>query len=417
MAAPVQDGEPGVVIVGGGQAAVQLVDSLRTLGYAGPLTLVAAEAARPYQRPPLSKQVLAPGGGPQQSLPLRGPDFFAERDVHVLAPARAGTIQRQARRLTLDDGRDLPYDTLVLATGARNRTLPLPGADLRGVCSLRTLDEALALWDLVPTTRHAVVVGAGFIGLEVAAALRAHGARVTILDIQTRPLARAVSEPTAQYVAAAHAAAGSTLLLGTGLARLVGRDGQVCAVETTEGATLPADLVVVGIGVVPEVDLAQAAGLAVADGILVDGCLQTSDPHVYALGDCASFPSRFARGRTRIESVQNATDQARHLAAVLVGERAAYDAVPWFWSHQGSVRLQIAGLQHAGMDTVLRGDPASGMFSVFGYLDGDLVVVESVNAPADHLAARRVLGAGLPVPPALAADPAFDLKGFSRSAS
>lgn len=411
---PGQGEGPGVVVVGGGQSAVQLVDSLRDLGYAGPLALVAAEGGRPYQRPPLSKEVLSPGGGLPQSLPLRGPDFFAERDVQVRAPARVTGIDRGARQVVLDDGSELPYRSLVLATGARNRALTVPGADLDGVCSLRTLDDALALWERAGAAGQAVVVGAGFIGLEVACALRAHGCAVTILDIEPLPLARAVSRDTAQYVAAAHTREGSRLLLGVGVARLVGAAGRVQAVETTDGRTLAADLVVVGVGVSPEADLAEAAGLLVEDGIVVDETLRTSDPAIHALGDCARFPSRYARGCTRIESVQNATDQARHLAGVLLGRPAAYDAVPWFWSHQGRLRLQIAGLKHAGMDTVLRGDPASGRFSVFGYLDGSLVVVESVNSPAEHLAARRVLGAGLPVPASLAADPTFDLKSYSK---
>ncbi len=409
-------GEQRVVIVGGGQAGVQVADSLRSAGATGPITIVADEAPVPYQRPPLSKDYMAKGGDPAP-LPLRGGDFFAERDIALDTGRAVVAIDREAREVDLADGSRIPYDALVLATGARNRDLKVPGSDLDGVLGLRTLEDAERLRSVVETARRVVVVGAGFIGLEFAAAARSHDIEVTVLEFAERPMGRALTPAMSDWFATAHGNIGVNLRLGEAIATIEGAEGHVTHVTSTRGHTYPADVVVMGVGVVPATELALQAGLEVDNGIAVDAHLQTSDPHIWAVGDCVSFPSGHAGARVRLESVQNATDQARHVAQMILGEeRSPYGAVPWFWSNQGPYRLQIVGLVGPGMTSVVRGDPDANKFSVFVF-DGDkLAAVESVNSPADHMAARRLLESGRGLTPQQAGDPAFDLKAYSRGA-
>jgi 3-phenylpropionate/trans-cinnamate dioxygenase ferredoxin reductase subunit len=320
----------------------------------------------------------------------------------------------------LSDGSSLGYDKLVLATGAVNRDLQVPGRELDGIYGLRTLADAEAIHQRLATARRAVVIGAGFIGLEFAAAAKARGIEVTVLEYADRPMARALTPATSAWFAQAHRDMGTVLRLGEGIASFADDGaGHVAAAVSTTGASYPADLVLVGVGVSPRTELAEAAGLAVDNGIAVDGMLRTSDADILALGDCASYPSVHAGAHVRLESVQNATDQARHAARTILGTHGAgtgeYAELPWFWSQQGPVKLQIAGLSAPGDDTVLRGDPATGRFSVFCYRGGALAAVESVNQPADHMAARRILAAGRTPAPEQAADPDFDLKAWSRA--
>ncbi|MEI4271197.1 FAD-dependent oxidoreductase [Klenkia sp. LSe6-5] len=401
-----------VVVVGAGHGGVQVAASLREGGFAGAVTVVGDEAALPYQRPPLSKEHLSPGR-PAQPLPLRGAGFYADHRIDLRTGVRATAVDLPRRTVVLDDGDELSYTALVLATGAANRTLALPGSGLAGVHDLRTLADAEALRADLGQARSAAVVGAGFIGLEFAAAARAHGIPVTVLEAADRPMARALTPVMSDCLAAAHREMGSDLRLGEGLAELLGRDGRVTGVRTGAGAEHAADVVLVGVGVRPRDDLARAAGLLVHDGVVVDSRLRTSDPHVYAVGDCASFPGRSPGTRVRLESVQNATDQARHVAAGILGSAGDYTEVPWFWSNQGPLRLQIAGLARPGDTTVVCGDVPGRRFSVLAFRDGVLVAVESLNRPADHVAARRVLAAEVTPTPQQAADPAFTLKGFA----
>jgi 3-phenylpropionate/trans-cinnamate dioxygenase ferredoxin reductase subunit len=408
-----------VVVVGAGQAGVQLADSLRAGGFAGVITLLAREAAQPYQRPPLSKDFLS--GAPAGPLPLRGASFFADHGIDARWGVSAERIDTARREVLADGGERVPYTALVLATGADSRRLGVPGEDLADVVSLRTLDDARAAAAALDGARRAVVVGAGFVGLEVAAAARARGVEVTVLAPTRRPLRRSVTPAVSAFLAEAHTLDGVRLELGDGVAELragapgSARAGRVAAVVTTSGRELPVDLVVVGVGAAPATGLAAAAGLRIEDGVAVDGSLRTSAADVYAIGDCASFPSAHAGRRVRLESVQNAADQARHLATVLLGgSPGPYRELPWFWSHQGRTKVQIAGLVRPHAACVVRGDRAAGRFSVFSYDGGELVSVESVNSPADHLAARRILGAGRTVPPEDAEDPGFDLKAYSR---
>ncbi|MGA4841090.1 NAD(P)/FAD-dependent oxidoreductase [Streptomyces sp. G45] len=398
-----------VVIVGAGQGGYQTAASLRELGHRGSVTLVSAEDALPYERPPLSKAYLKAGAS-TESLWLRPATYYVRHAIDLIT-GEVTDIDRAARTVRLADGSSYAYDHLVLATGARPRTLDVPGAGLRGVHALRTAPDAAALRAALAGARRAVVVGAGFIGLEVAAAARESGCAVTVVEAGERPLARAVTARTAAHLTRLHRAAGTELLFGRGVAALTGDGrGRVAAVELTDGRSLPADLVVVGVGVTPRTELAAAAGLAVDDGVTVDARLLTGDPHVFAIGDCAAFPEARSGRRVRLESVQNAVAQAQAVAERLTGAGPrAYDALPWFWSDQFTTALQIAGLARGHDREVVLGDGPDA-FSVLLFQGPHLRAVESVNRPTDHLAARRLLTADAPLTPEDATRPGFALR-------
>lgn len=399
-----------VVIVGAGQGGFQVAASLRENGFEGSVTLVGDEPGLPYGRPPLSKSYVI-GKTDRATLDLRAAAFFAERRIAVRAPERAVRIDRERREVRLGSHEVLGYDHLVLATGARARPLPIPGADLGGVHLLRTVADADAIKADLANARRVAVIGAGFIGLEFAAAVAASGRGVAVLEATGRPMARAVSGPISSFFRAAHERAGIRLDFGAVAVRITGESGRATGIETGTGEIVAADLVVVGIGVVPNTELAAEAGLAIGNGIVVDAHLATSDAAISALGDCASFPNPFGAGApTRLESIQNAVDHAKTVAARLCGRPAPYRAVPWFWSDQGPLKLQIAGVPVPHGDTVLRGDPESGAFSVFCFEGERLASVESVNRPADHMVARRLLAGGIAVTHAEVADLSFDLK-------
>jgi 3-phenylpropionate/trans-cinnamate dioxygenase ferredoxin reductase subunit len=388
-----------VVVVGAGQGGFQVAASLREAGHAGPVTLIGDEPALPYQRPPLSKQYLA-GTLTMPKLVLRGESFFTARDVTVLGGNPAVAIDRGNRTVVLATGERLPYAHLVLATGARPRRLSIPGADLDGVLVLRSVSDADALRSRLAEATRIVVVGAGFVGMEVAAVASGLGHEVTVVEGLRRPLSRSLAAEVSDFVTETHRKRGVNFRLGRAVVALRGAGGVVHAVELDDGERLSADVVVVGIGVVPNTELARESGLDVGDGVVVDERLLTSDPRISALGDCADYPSAHARRRVRLESVQNAVDQARYVAARLAGTAGpAYTAVPWFWTHQYDLRVQMAGIAAADGPRVVRGDAPSGRFSVFRFdADGVLTSVESVNRAADHMAARKVLAAGAPRP-------------------
>ncbi|WP_156724660.1 NAD(P)/FAD-dependent oxidoreductase [Streptomyces apocyni] len=410
---------PRVVVVGAGQGGLETAAALRGRGFSGRITLVGDECVLPYQRPPLSKGFLtgATGATDPADLELRPASFFATQGIDLVPGDRAERIDRECRVLHLESGAALPYDHLVLATGARPRPLPVPGAGLSGVLALRGLRDAHTLRrELSGPARHLVVVGAGFIGLELAATARTLGHEVTVVEAQSRALARALTPEMSAWLTDEHRRQGVRLLLSREVAALHGDpSGQVEIMELDGGERIPAELVVVGIGVLPHTELAAEADLVVGDGIVVDERLRTSDPAIHAVGDCARFPRPGARGHTRIESVQNASDQARCVAADICGEGAPYTAVPWFWSEQYAVRLQIAGLTAGHDEVVLAGDPGEARFSVFCFQAGRLVGVESVNRPADHGIARRLLAGGTDLSPEEVGAPGFDLKQYQRA--
>ncbi|MBX3499475.1 MAG: FAD-dependent oxidoreductase [Alphaproteobacteria bacterium] len=412
----------GLIIVGGSYAGAQIAASARDAGYAGRIRLVSAEAHPPYHRPPLSKAYLL-GKAERDSLPIRGAAFYEQEKVELLLSTPIVAADRTNRTLTTSGGDVLRWDRLALATGARARTLPgVPDK----VLTLRDLADADRLRDIAANAQRLVVIGGGYIGLEAAASLSQLGKKVSVVEMQDRLLARAATPALAQFVAEAHRARGVELLFG---ARDVGFEhdrGILAGVRATDAAghvhILPADLAVVGIGVVPNTELAATLGLAVDDGIRVDEfarCLDASSgaalPEIVAAGDCTRHPSRWnpVQGMgLRLESVQNATDQAKTAGATIASSSSAkpYDAVPWFWSDQFDLKLQMVGLTGIPDATVTRGDMASSRFSLFHFRAGALVGVDSVNKPADHMLARRLLVARASLTPEQAADAAFDLR-------
>jgi len=408
-------GPAGVLIVGAGQAGYQLAVSLREGGYNGPVRLVGDEPGLPYQRPPLSKAYLEGDGG-GKLLPFRPQAYFDKHGIEMRGDTRVAAVDRAARRVITTTDETLEYGHLVLATGTRNRPLLVPGHDLAGVHVLRTHAEAEALRVGMQAASAVVVVGAGFLGLEAAAVAAARGAKVDVVETTRLPMGRAVSALVSEAFTRQHERQGIRFHLGAGVTRLHGEAGRVTGVELSDGTVLPSSVVLVCIGVIPNAELAAEAGLPVANGIVVDEHLATEDPDISAIGDCAAYPNRYAGGPVRLESVQNAVDHARCLAARLLGKPAPYHAVPWFWSDQGDWKLQIAGFTAGCQVIVPRGDTDSRDFTVYAFRDGRLAGVETVNRPADHVAARRLLGTEAVITPEMVAAPGFDLRRAAKAA-
>lgn len=331
------------------------------------------------------------------------------------AGRRVTAIDRVARRLDLDDGSVLGYGHLVLATGTRNRILRVPGADLRNVLSLRSLQDARLLRAAMDGKRRVVIIGAGFIGMEFAAVAASVGLSVTVVEAGEGAMGRSSSPEIAQWFQRRHEERGVSFRFGASVVSIDGCDGQAAGVTLGDGSKLAADLVLVAVGVVPNAELAEAAGLPVHNGIEVDEHLLTPDPSISAIGDCASGPSVHAPGMLRLESVQNAVDQAKTVAARLCGKPAPYVGIPWFWSDQGADKLQIAGLVGRCPDRLITGGRETGRFSVLSFRGGVFVGAESVNRPTDHMAARRLLQAGVPLEFEQAARADFDLAAFASA--
>lgn len=402
-----------IVIVGAGQAGYQVAASLRQEGFDGAITLVGNEPGVPYQRPPLSKAYLLGKVG-VAALRFRPPEYFDEHRIARIQGSVA-VIDRDHRQLVLTSGEKFSYEHLVLATGARNRVPTVPGMELDGVFGLRSLADADGLSQRLCHAKRAVVIGAGFIGLEFAAVAAARGISVDVLELGTRPMARAVSTVTSMVFDQAHASWGVRIHYGQSLAAILGADGHVTGVQLASGEALPADLVVYGIGVLPNTELASEAGLAVNNGIVVDAQLLTSDPAISAIGDVVSFPSPWSPQPIRLESVQNAVDQAKTVAARLMGKPASYTALPWFWTDQGELKLQIAGLSDGHDETVVLGSVEQRQISVLCFRAGRLVAVESCNRPADHMAARKLIARHTPLSAAEASAAGFELKAFEAA--
>jgi 3-phenylpropionate/trans-cinnamate dioxygenase ferredoxin reductase subunit len=402
-----------VVIVGAGQAGFQAAVSLRLEGYDGSIALIGDEPFLPYQRPPLSKAYLL-GKQEIDSTSLRPESFFPQQNIDLLMGERATGIERSTGVVQLASGSTVPYDKLVLACGAGNCLLPVPGSRLDGVCYLRTRSEAVELADRLAQARNVVIIGGGFIGLEVAAAAAMLGKEVAVIERVPRLMARAVGIQVSGYFLGLHRQKGVRFALGGSVYELIGNAGHVSAVVLDDGEVYAADLVVVGIGVTPNRSLADLSGLPVSDGgLLTDPYLRLMDDNIYAIGDCVFYRNRYAPRTMRIESVQNAVDQARCVAAAIGGNPRPYDAVPWFWTDQFDAKLQMVGVSEGYDTAVTRGVPESGRFSVFYFKENRLLAIDSINRPGDHMAGRKLLAAGSKLTPEQAADLSVDLKSVA----
>ena len=398
-----------IVIIGAGQAGLQTAEALRSEGHDGPVLMLGAEAHAPYHRPPLSKAYLL-GDYAQAQLTIRSPQALEKKHIEFRPGVTVSAIDRAARQLKLADGSSLEYSGLCLATGARARPLPVPGGECANVLPLRTLDDTQRIAAALPGVHQVVVIGGGFIGLEFAAVARKLGKTVTVLEAAPRLMARAVTPALSDFYRDLHRAHGVAIELDAQVAQLAEQDGRATAVLTTDGRVFPADLVIVGIGILANGELAQAAGLECERGaIVVDACARTNDAAIVAAGDCSV--QRLADGSfLRLESVQNAVEQGKSAAAALLGRERPFTAAPWFWSDQYDVKLQMTGLA-AGVDrTVWRGEIETHKFSAFHYRAGRLIAVDSINRPQDHLPARKLLDRSLTPTPEQAADIDFALE-------
>ena len=405
----------GTLIVGNCQAGVQLASSLRELGDTEPITLVGEEPHAPYQRPPLSKAFLK-GEATADSLAFRSHDFYQTHQIELVTRERIVKVIRDAHGgvAVAESGRTFPFARLALTVGAMPRTIPFEGSELEGVHYLRDATEAAVLEQQLRQARNVVVIGGGFIGLEVAAGARASGKIVTVLEAAPRLIGRAVCEQTSEFYLQAHRRRGLNVVLNTTVVRLRGEHDRVTGVELGGGSVVPADVVLIGVGVVPRTELAEQLGLQVGNGIVVDAHALASDGLTVAAGDCANMPNPsiadFGNGRLRLESVQNAVEQAKVAAATLLGIDAEHKTVPWFWSDQADLKLQIAGLSGGHDEVVLRGDPDSEKFSVLYYRAGTLIAADCINSPLDFMAVRNALHKGQSVPASQGSDTSIPLK-------
>ena len=397
-----------VVAIGAGQAGAALAARLRSGGHAGPITLIGEEPILPYQRPPLSKGYLLGEMGADR-LTLRSADFYAEQDIALRLGAPVSAIDPRARTVTLGT-ETIRYDDLVLTTGSVPRRLPAAiGGDLAGVYTVRTIADVDAERAEFSPGRRLVIVGGGYIGLEAAAVAAKLGLDVTVLEMAPRILQRVAAPETSDYFRALHTAHGVKILESTGLERLLGEAGHVTAARLTDGREIPADFVIAGIGILPATQLAEAAGLVIENGIRTDSHGRTSDPHIWAAGDCASFP--WQGGRLRLESVQNAIDQADLVADNILGADKDYVPMPWFWSDQYDCKLQIAGL-NTGYDRIVTRGPDGAAVS-FWYFKGDrLLAVDAMNDSRAYMVGKRLLETGRAVDAGAISNPATNLKSL-----
>lgn len=401
-----------VVVVGAGHGGGALVGLLRQFGFAGHITLVGDEPHAPYHRPPLSKAWLT-GETTTEALAIKPGKFYEEQNITLHLGQRVKAIDPAAHRLTFDDGETIAYDQLVLATGARARKLPVAGADLPNVLSLRNLADAERLRNALRVDHRLVIIGGGYIGLECAATARALGVEVTVVERAPRLLERVASETVAGFLQRAHEARGVRFMLNVGIESIEG-DHAAEGVRLTDGTLIPCDAVIVGIGAEPVTDLAAAAGLACDDGVTVDEDCRSSHPDIFAIGDMAKRPHAVYGRPVRLESVPGSAEQARRVATAICGREPAATEVPWFWSDQYDLKLQIVGLATADAHTVVRGRADSNSFAVFHLHDGKVIAVEAINAPPAFLAGKKLTASGKPVDAAALADPAVDLKTIAQ---
>ncbi|MBL6814593.1 MAG: FAD-dependent oxidoreductase [Pseudomonadales bacterium] len=397
----------GVVIIGAGHAAGQAAASLRQAKYTGDITIVGDEAHIPYQRPPLSKAYLK-GDQSADKVYLRAESFYADRNIAMKLSTRATSIDTTAKTVVLSTDETLHYDHLLISTGSRPRKLSIEGSDLPGIHYLRTMDDVDGLRDGMQADANLVIVGGGYIGLEVAAVGRELGLNVHVLEMEDRILQRVTTPEMSAYYHQLHEGRGVNIHTNTAVTGFAG-DGKVQEVLCGD-ERFPADIVIVGIGIIPNTELAEAAGIVCDNGIVVDDHCRTSDPNVYAAGDCTNHPNPLLDRRLRLESVPNAMDQARVSTANMLGDEKTYAAIPWFWSDQYELKLQMVGFSADGDAQVLRGDMASNQFAIFYLKDGKVVAADAVNSPKEFMLCKQLVGKS--ADPAMLADPQADLKAL-----
>lgn len=392
-----------IVIIGAGQAGLQTAEALRAEGWQGDLILLGEEPHAPYHRPPLSKAYLM-GESSAEQLTMRAPEALSRKAIEIRIGCRVNRIDCVERVVHLDQGDRLAYYRLVLATGARARQLP--GADWQGVFQLRTLEDCTRIGEAMATAHHIAVIGGGFIGLEFAAVARKKGKSVTVIEAANRLMARAVSAEVSEIYARLHTERGVVLRLGSGVAGFTSTNGRVSGITLSDGHNVSTDLVLMGIGILPNQELAEAAGISCASGIIIDSCGRTSDPFVFACGDCTA--TRLENGDfRRLESVQNAIEQAKSCAASIMNRERPFTAAPWFWSDQYDVKLQMVGTSQGHDHSVIRGDTNAYKCSIFYFAGERLIGIDSLNRPQDHMAGRRLLDEGVGLTPQQAADESF----------
>ncbi|BFM06202.1 NAD(P)/FAD-dependent oxidoreductase [Halioxenophilus aromaticivorans] len=378
------------IVIGASHAAAQLTVSLRQEGWDGQILVIGDEAYLPYHHPPLSKAFLS-GDQSAQDILIRKPNFYEQKDVEFKLGARVEDIDRLAKTVTLDSGEKLNYDKLALCTGSRVRKVELPGIDLPGIHYLRDLKDVAGIREEIQPGKHAVIVGGGYIGLETAASLKKLGMQVTVLEMAPRVLARVTAPELSEFYTRVHTEEGVAIKTGIAVAAFEG-DGRVQQVVCADGSNFPADLVVIGVGIVPNVELAMTSGLTVDNGVVVDEFGRTDDPDIVAAGDVTNHYNGIYDIRLRLESVPNASDQAKSAAAAICGKEKVYCTLPWFWSDQYDLKLQIAGLSQGYDQVVVRGDIQSGRsFSAFYLREGKLIAADCVNRPAEFMLAKKVL--------------------------
>ncbi|NIR27782.1 MAG: FAD-dependent oxidoreductase [Gammaproteobacteria bacterium] len=406
--------DDGIVIIGAGHCAGQLAARLRAEGYEGRVRLIGEEPHVPYQRPPLSKAYLAGHIGLER-VHMRPRKFYESQSIELMLESRVTRLDPGRRSLTLASGEAVDYEKLVLATGSRPRRLPVPGTDLEGICYLRRVEDADALREAFRPGLRLVIVGGGYIGLEVASVARGKGAEVSVLETERRLMSRVVGAQVSEFYRRVHGEAGVDVRTGMRVSGFEG-DGGVARVVCDDGSRIDADLVLVAIGILPDTGLGGEAGLEIDDGMVVDEFGRTSDPHIYAAGDCTNHPNPIYGRRVRLESVHNAMAQGRVVAANLAGKAMAYGEVPWFWSDQYDVKLQIAGLSQGYDDAFVRGDFEGGRFTLFYLKNGVLIAADTVNEPQDHLACRKLVGKREAFSREQLADPDVALKDLAAGA-
>ncbi len=403
--------EAPIVVVGGGQAAVEIAAGVRSRGYQGPLLLISDEDHLPYQRPPLSKAFLQ-GTIAREKLLLRPAAFFESHRIEVRLAHRAAAIDRTRQEVQLEGAAPVSYSRLARARGARARPIGVPGDGAAGVFYLRTLRDVEAIRASLAEETHVAIIGGGFIGLETAAILRKLERQVTVIEALDRIMARVSSPSVSAFYQDYHEQRGVRFHLGRQVRRFALERGRLQGIEFNDGEVLPARIAIVGVGVLPNIELAAAAGLACDAGISVDEYARTEDAHIVAAGDCTNHPNNLLGRRLRLESVHNAVEQARTAAATLCGMLVHYSQIPWFWSDQYDLKLQMCGIP-TGFDTqVRRAGAADNAFSIFYFKDHRFIAADSINRPGDHIQARRLLTSGIALTPEQAADPAFELKSL-----